>query len=168
MAFAIKCCITGADDAFQFSYQAPGCSFFVPSYRHGNSTGGKRQMKTTVLLVLAGGLGALSRHTVSSWIHGQTGNGFPWGTMAVNVLGCLLFGLLWTLAEERFLIPRSVSFIILTGFVGSFTTFSTMTFETLNLIKTSSWMTALLYLGVGQILGIMAAMAGIEVGKTIS
>ena len=124
-------------------------------------------MKTILLLVIAGGLGALSRYALSSWIHGQTGNGFPWGTMAVNVLGCLLFGLLWTLAEERFLVPRSVSFIILTGFVGSFTTFSTMTFETLNLIKTSSWLSAILYMGVGQILGIIAAMAGIGVAKTI-
>ncbi len=124
-------------------------------------------MKTVLLLVIAGGLGALSHYALCSWIHGQTGNGFPWGTMAVNVLGCLLFGLLWTLAEERFLVPRSVSFIILTGFVGSFTTFSTMTFETLNLIKTSSWLSAILYMGVGQILGIVAAVAGIEVAKTI-
>ena len=74
-------------------------------------------MKTTVLLVIAGGPGAVSRHTLSSWVHGQTGGGFPWGTMIVNVMGCLLFGLLWTLAEERFLIPRTAGFIILTGFV---------------------------------------------------
>lgn len=168
MAFAFNRCIKEADDALHQD-QSPECSFFMPFHRSCRETqgGAANHMKTMFFLVLAGGLGALSRYAISSWIHGQTGGGFPWGTMAVNVTGCLLFGLLWSLAEERYLLPKTLSFIVLTGFVGSFTTFSTMTFETLNLIRTSSWLAALLYLGLGQVLGIIAAVAGIEMAKTI-
>lgn len=124
-------------------------------------------MKTMFLLVLAGGLGAASRYAISSWIHGYTGHGFPWGTMAVNVFGCLLFGLLWTLAEEKYLMSKTAGLIVLTGFVGSFTTFSTMTFEILTFMKDSNWISAFLYMGAGQIFGIMAAVAGTAIAKVI-
>ncbi|MBN1333151.1 MAG: CrcB family protein [Synergistales bacterium] len=124
-------------------------------------------MKTFLLPATAGGPGAILRYSLSSWIHHQTGNAFPWGIITVNVLGCLIFGLLWILAEERFLLSRSVSIIALTGFVGSFTTFSTMAFETITLFKTSSLCSALIYLGTGPFPGIMAAIARTGIANTI-
>ena len=70
--------------------------------------------------------------------------------MAVNALGCFLFGLVWTLAEDRLLISGRARFLILTGFMGAFTTFSTFAFETSQLLDDSEWGLALANL-LGQI-----------------
>lgn len=122
-------------------------------------------MKTCILILLAGGTGALARYFLSAWIQTFAGSGFPWGTITVNILGCLIFGLLWTLVEEKYMISPQLGLIVLTGFVGSFTTFSTMTFETFTLMRSSAWLTAAAYLISGQFLGIVAAFAGVKMGS---
>ena len=76
------------------------------------------------LLFLAGGAGALARYGVSELANTLVGRQYPLGTFVVNVLGCFLFGLIWELAAVRLLISDTVRLIILVGFMGSFTTFS--------------------------------------------
>lgn len=83
-----------------------------------------------LLVALAGALGTLSRWGLGKAVQSWAGPGFSWGTAAVNVLGCFLFGLIWTLAEEREVFPPEAGMIVLTGFMGAFTTFSTFIFET--------------------------------------
>ena len=91
------------------------------------------------LLSIAGAVGTLSRYGLSALVQRYCGERFPWGTAAVNMVGCFLFGLIWTLAEERLVISAQTRFILLTGFMGAFTTFSTFAFETTGFLQDSQW-----------------------------
>ncbi len=95
---------------------------------------------------VAGALGTLSRYGLSGLIQGMVGIGFPWGTAAVNAIGCLLFGLVWTLGAERMAISAEARTIILTGYMGAFTTFSTFISETGQLAGGAQW-----WIAVGNI-----------------
>ncbi len=124
-------------------------------------------MSKILAMMFAGALGAISRYVVSGWIQERVGGVFPWGTMTVNVLGCFIFGFIWTLANERYLLPNSVSFVVLTGFAGAFTTFSTMTFEGLSLASTSAVALAVGYLLGSQLLGMGAIWSGAVVARML-
>jgi fluoride exporter len=95
--------------------------------------------KELALLAVAGAIGTLSRYGLSGLVQWFCGERFPWGTVAVNLTGCFLFGLIWTLAEERLIISGQTRFILLTGFMGAFTTFSTLAFETSGFLQDSMW-----------------------------
>lgn len=120
-----------------------------------------------VLLILAGGLGATTRYLLSGLFQQKLGTSFPWGTFGVNLLGCFIFGLIWALSQERFAISGQVRFIILTGFVGSLTTFSTFTFEAFQLMRAAAFGPALLYLGVSQISGLFMAWFGWNLARML-
>ena len=95
--------------------------------------------KEITLLSVAGAVGTLSRYGLAGFVQRFCGERFPWGTVAVNMIGCFLFGLIWTLAEERLVISGQTRFILLTGFMGAFTTFSTFAFETSGFLQDSQW-----------------------------
>lgn len=116
-------------------------------------------------LSLAGALGTLARYALGGAVHRLLGADFPWGTLAVNVLGCLLFGLVWSLAEERLLISGPARFIILTGFMGAFTTFSTFAFETSAQLRDAEGLLAAANVTGQVVLGIAAVVAGIALGR---
>ena len=123
--------------------------------------------KELSLIALAGALGTLARYGLSALVYGIMGQKFPWGTLAVNAIGCFLFGLIWVLAEERLVISGQTRFVILTGFMGAFTTFSTFGFESAVLLRDSEWMLATLNV-VGHIaLGIICVFAGFAAGRLI-
>ncbi len=124
-------------------------------------------MSKILAMMFAGALGAVSRFVVSGWIQERVDGVFPWGTMTVNILGCFIFGFIWTLANERYLLPNSVSFVVLTGFAGAFTTFSTMTFEGLSLASTSAVALAVGYLLGSQLLGMGAIWSGTVVARML-
>jgi len=95
--------------------------------------------KELTFLAVAGAIGTLSRYGLSGLVQRLCGERFPWGTFAVNATGCFLFGFIWTLAEERLVISGQTRFILLTGFMGAFTTFSTFAFETGGFLQDSQW-----------------------------
>jgi CrcB protein len=119
------------------------------------------------LLAGAGALGTLARYILSGLAHRVCGENFPWGTLAVNMLGCLLFGLVWPLAEERLVISGQMRLIILTGFMGAFTTFSTFAFETSNMLSLGQWGAALANLTAQNVCGILAILAGLALGRLL-
>ncbi|QGJ71453.1 Fluoride efflux transporter CrcB [Planctomycetales bacterium 10988] len=88
-------------------------------------------------IALAGAGGTLTRFLLATWVQGAAGPHFPWGTLCVNALGCLLFGFLVALPEEVGPSSRT-RMIILTGFMGALTTFSTFSFETVRLATTEA------------------------------
>lgn len=91
---------------------------------------------TQALAIAAGGaLGALLRYWVSTGVHAVFGRGFPYGTLAVNVLGSLLVGFLFVWLMERMVAGPAVRAFLLIGVLGAFTTFSTFSMETLNLME---------------------------------
>ncbi len=115
-----------------------------------------------LLFAAAGALGSLARYALSAWIGGLLGGAFPWGIFLTNVLGCFLFGTVWALAGLLHLLGDATRIIILTGFMGAFTTFSTFVFDSHLLLENGQWL-ALICNVCGQIvLGILALQAGIR------
>ena len=124
-------------------------------------------MEKYLFIALAGGFGALSRYGLAGAVQRMAGPGFPLGTAVVNVLGCFLFGLIWTLIEERFLLPPAIKPYVLTGFMGAFTTFSTYTFETGALITASQWTLALTNILGQTVLGIFFLFLGMMLARMV-
>ena len=119
------------------------------------------------LIALAGAAGTLARYWVSGLVYGVAGRNFPWGTAAVNILGCFLFGLVWQLGEGRMLIRAETRTIILTGFMGAFTTFSTFIFESGGLLEDHRYLALFANLGFQTLLGFAALFAGLALGRLV-
>ena len=115
-------------------------------------------------LALAGTLGTWARFGLAGLVQ-RLGPSFPIGTLAVNTLGCFLFGVVWTLAEDRLIISGQTRFIILTGFMGAFTTFSTFAFETGQMMRDAEWLLAGLNVVVEVALGLGFFFLGIFLGR---
>ncbi|WMW64659.1 fluoride efflux transporter CrcB [Nitratidesulfovibrio liaohensis] len=124
-------------------------------------------MTKLILLALAGSCGTLARYWLSGLVYNTLGRAFPWGTAAVNLAGCMLFGLLWVMADERGLIRPEARLIILVGFMGAFTTFSSLIFETAELARGSQWAFAALNIIGQNILGFVAFAIGAIIGRAI-
>jgi len=120
-----------------------------------------------LLLALAGACGTLARYGLSGAVQGVMGRDFPWGTAAVNLLGCLLFGLVWVLADERQLIRAEFRVVLLVGFMGAFTTFSSLIFETGELMRGTQWAYAALNLMGQNLLGFAAFYIGAALGRVL-
>ena len=92
-------------------------------------------MSKFFFLIIAGGIGALLRYSVSLFFLKYTNTNFPLGVLLVNILGSFLFGLIWALSEDKGIIGPEVRLVILVGFLGSFTTFSTFAFDNISLFS---------------------------------
>ena len=118
-------------------------------------------------LAVAGAIGTLARYAMSGLVQRLCGADFPFGTMAVNLVGCLLFGVGWGLAERHVEITPEQRLIIFTGFMGAFTTFSTYAFETQALMRQSEWILAGAN-ALGQLaLGLALMVVGIGLGRSL-
>jgi CrcB protein len=113
----------------------------------------------------AGALGTLSRYWLGGFVQRFHESTFPWGTLVVNGLGCFLFGLVWTLAEERLVIGGETRAIILVGFMGAFTTFSTFAFETGAMLRDAQWQLAATNLLAQNGLGLVCLFLGAGLGR---
>ncbi|MBU1041104.1 MAG: fluoride efflux transporter CrcB [Proteobacteria bacterium] len=124
-------------------------------------------MHKVLMLAVAGTLGTLARYWLSGAVYGIMGREFPWGTAAVNLLGCLLFGLVWVMADERQLLGPETRLVILVGFMGAFTTFSSLIFETGELMRGAQWAYAAINLVGQNILGFVAFAIGASIGRAV-
>ncbi|WP_040417705.1 fluoride efflux transporter CrcB [Desulfonatronospira thiodismutans] len=122
-------------------------------------------MNKILLLALAGAFGTLLRYWLSVAMHSLLGPGFPWGTWTVNILGCFLFGLIWIMIQERGILPAHLRIIVLVGFMGAFTTFSTYIFECSALVQDTQWLKLGLNLLGQNILGFFALYLGFILGR---
>ena len=123
---------------------------------------------TQILSIAAGGaVGAVLRFWVSNGVYLVLGRGFPYGTLAVNVLGSLLMGLLYVFLLERMTVGPELRGILLIGLLGSFTTFSTFSIETLNLIEQADYWKAALNMLISVFACVFAAWIGLAVGRQI-
>ena len=122
-------------------------------------------LQNLVLLSVAGAAGTLARYGMSEIVSHLLGRRFPWSTLSVNLLGSLLFGLVWTLADERKLISPQAGLVILTGFMGAFTTFSTFAFESGQLLSAAKWDLLFANVAAQNGLGLLAVFAGRAVAR---
>ena len=118
-------------------------------------------MQTWFWLFIAGGIGTWARFGASRWVQRLTGTDFPAGTLAVNLVGCALFGFLATWAESRAWLRPEARLWCLTGFLGAFTTFSTFAFETTSMLRDSAWLLAATNVVAHNGLGLLAIWLGI-------
>ncbi|MCU7853900.1 MAG: fluoride efflux transporter CrcB [Candidatus Thiodiazotropha sp. (ex Monitilora ramsayi)] len=122
-------------------------------------------MRLTQLIAIAAGgaAGALFRFWVSSGVYQLLGRGFPYGTLAVNVLGSLVMGFLYVMLLERMTASPELRGALLIGFLGAFTTFSTFSIETLNLIEQADFLKA----GMNMLLSVTACVVACWFGLVL-
>ena len=119
-------------------------------------------MRVVSMLILFGSLGTLARYGLQGLVQDRTGSLFPTGTLAVNLLGCLLLGGVGQYALAHISIPADWRIGVTVGFFGAFTTFSTFSWETVHLLDDGDWMRALLYSGLSFLGGLFLLKLGMR------
>jgi len=123
-------------------------------------------IKDIVIVGIGSGIGGICRYLISLFMS-QAHNGFPWGTFAVNVAGCLLIGFLWGVTSRFQNLSPSFSLFLMVGFCGGFTTFSTFSKEGLTLLQADNYILFTLY-ALGSLgLGIITVALGFYATKQI-
>lgn len=118
-------------------------------------------LRQIVLLSIAGACGTLCRYGLSNGVHRFVGRQFPWGTLAVNALGCFLFAVIWGLAAHRQMINQTTKITLVVGFMGAFTTMSSFAFETFQLHESGKSWAAAINVGAQNLLAIAAIWLGL-------
>ena len=124
-------------------------------------------MINIMYIAVGGAVGAVMRYLVSTGIHSVLGRGFPYGTLTVNVLGSFMMGFLFIYLIERSSLGPEWRALIMIGFLGAFTTFSTFSIETLNLIESGAMARAFANILVSVITCIMATWLGVILGRQL-
>lgn len=124
-------------------------------------------MNQLLAITLGGGLGSLLRFGMSTWVYARLGRDFPYGTLAVNVVGSLVIGLLYVLLVERLNAAPVWRAALLIGVLGGFTTFSSFSLETINLLEAGEWLRAALNVILSVLLCLAATWLGLMLGRQL-
>ena len=116
---------------------------------------------------IGGSIGAIGRYLIGRELTARVGGLFPWGTFTVNLAGALLIGVLFALLTERGVGHEHLRALLVAGFLGGFTTFSSYTLEAVNLFESGDWTMALAYLLGSNLLGLVACAAGIATVRAL-
>ncbi|MDP2470735.1 MAG: fluoride efflux transporter CrcB [Candidatus Palauibacterales bacterium] len=117
---------------------------------------------TLAYIALGGAVGAVARYGISGWVYDRLGDAFPWGTLAVNILGCLALGVVMRWLQVSAAHPALRPSLTI-GLLGAFTTFSTFSYEAVALLQDGQWARAGLYVGGSVLVGLIAVVAGMAV-----
>jgi fluoride exporter len=112
-------------------------------------------------------IGTFARYFLSGFIYRFTGTDFPYGTLVINLIGCFLIGIFATLSDEKLILGPDMRVMLMAGFCGAFTTFSTFMLETGNLIKDGEWLRAFGNVFLSVIIGFILFRLGVLLGKLI-
>ena len=124
-------------------------------------------MKALIFIAMGGAVGAVLRYGASVSVYSVLGKGFPYGTLFVNVSGSLLMGLLSVIMLERFDLGPEWRAAVLVGVLGSFTTFSTFSIETLNLLEQGELWRAMANIVLSVLVCLTAVWLGVLIGRQI-
>lgn len=122
-------------------------------------------LKAILLVGFGGGIGSIFRYLVSILMEKYNHTIFPWATILVNVLGCLIIGLLIGIFDRQLISNSNLKFLFITGFCGGFTTFSTFSSENLGLFNTGHSFLAILYIVLSIFVGLMAVWLGLTLSR---
>jgi CrcB protein len=92
---------------------------------------------------------------------------FPWDTMTVNVIGCVLYGIIWFEIDRRVGVPADLKPFLITGFLGAFTTFSTFAYNSAMLLEKGQYLFALANIVAHDVLGVLAIFAGLAIARAV-
>lgn len=118
-------------------------------------------------LVIGGATGTIARYALSGVTYRIFGVGFPYGTFSVNLIGCFILGFLASFTERKLFLDVNARLLLMVGFCGAFTTFSTFMLETANLIKDGEAMRAFLNVLLSVVIGFIVLRIGILLGEVI-
>ena len=124
-------------------------------------------MENFLLISVGAILGANTRYWVGDWAAQKWGAAFPFGTLLIYASGSFLLGLFMTLATERLMLDPRWRLLLAVGFLGAYTTFSTYTYESFNLLYKGQWIPGLLNLLGSSLVGILAVGLGVYLGKLL-
>ena len=127
----------------------------------------KISMDKFLIISIGAILGANVRYWVGGWAANRFGTTFPYGTLIINVTGSLILGFFITLVTDRFLVDPRWRLLVAIGFLGAYTTFSTYTYESVNMILNGQVWLGMLNLFGSSILGAAAVTAGILLGRAV-
>lgn len=123
-------------------------------------------MKIPLIIFFGGGLGSVCRYLVNRWVVDIAITRFPYGTFLVNVVGCFLIGFLIFATEKATLPSVEWRLFLVTGFCGGFTTFSSFSYENVQLLTTHQSLNFLLYTFGSIVLGFLATYLGILLARS--
>jgi fluoride exporter len=122
-----------------------------------------------LLLIAAGGAaGAVSRYLVDTLVSERFGGALPLGTLLVNLSGSFALGVVFALATDRAVLPAEIRGPVMIGFIGAYTTFSTLMLESWRLAEDGAVLLAVANLGGSMLLGIVAVVGGLLIGRAIA
>jgi CrcB protein len=120
-----------------------------------------------VLVALGGAVGSVTRYLVDGWVLDRTGTAFPYGTLVINLSGSFVLGLLAALTMDRALLPAEIRGPLMIGFLGAYTTFSTLMLESWRLLEGGQAVLALVNAAGSVALGLVAVGAGLLLGRAL-
>lgn len=118
-----------------------------------------------LLVLIGGGIGALARYIAASAIMTRFGGKFPLGTLVINVTGSFLIGFLMTVLTERFQLDPAWRLLLVVGFLGGYTTFSSFEWETYTAVRAGGLWTGMLNVGSSVMLGYIAVWLGARLAQ---
>ena len=124
-------------------------------------------MKAILIIATGSGLGGILRYGGQLMAQRLYPSGFPFGTFSVNIIGCLLIGIFFGMAQKGNILSADVRLFLITGFCGGFTTFSTFSIDNMNLLRSGDLLYFSLYAAGSVILGLLATYLGIFLVKII-
>jgi CrcB protein len=120
-----------------------------------------------ILLLAFGAAGSLARYGLDGWIQHHAGAEFPWGVLTVNLLGCLLLGMIGQFGLNHVSVSADLRIGLTTGLMGGFTTFSTFSWDTVRMLEDGQWPRALLYITVSVGGGLVLMLAGMRAANAL-
>ena len=122
---------------------------------------------TLLFLAVGGAFGAVSRYLVQGWVQDLAGGRFPWGTFAVNISGSFVLGLVFALTMDRAILSPEIRIPLMIGFIGSYTTFSTLMLESWVLVEEGDLVRMFANLAGSVVIGMIAVVGGLAVGRLL-
>jgi fluoride exporter len=117
------------------------------------------------LIAVFGAIGTLARYGLQGFVQVRTASTFPYGTLAINLSGCFLLGLIGQFTLNRMVISPDWRVAIAVGFFGGYTTFSSFGWETAKMIEDGEWLPAAAYVGASVVVGLLLSVAGIRLAN---
>jgi fluoride exporter len=121
-------------------------------------------MINIIIIGIGGFIGSIARYGMALWIGQRWGRSFPLGTFVINVSGSFVIGLLMTLFTERLLANPQWRLLLVVGFLGAYTTFSTFEYETGTLVRDGEWMIA----GMNVVFSVLAGFIALKLGEILA
>jgi CrcB protein len=121
-----------------------------------------------LFVAVGGAAGSVTRYLVDGWVLDRTGTAFPYGTLVINLSGSFVLGLLAALTMDRALLPAEVRAPLMIGFLGAYTTFSTLMLESWRLLEAGQVALAVANAAGSVVVGLVAVAAGLLLGRAIA